>query len=133
MQFAADLASDTKRFVKKAIAPQTERLTALEARVQQLESRPADVSYAGIYDAAKAYDQGVLVTRDGGLWLAIKATWGETPGRLRRLEIDRQIGPRPAGVMMLNDWLQLTPDNAAAVFDYLQREAWKTPSRGSTS
>ncbi|HEY0876470.1 MAG TPA: hypothetical protein VGD94_23555 [Vicinamibacterales bacterium] len=80
VRFAEDLAATTFAFVKKALAPRDERLTALEQRVQQLEQRPA-VAYSGTYDATKAYHEGALVTRNGGLWLATMASTGETPGR----------------------------------------------------
>ena len=38
------------------------------------------VAWAGIWEPNKTYDEGSLVTRSGGLWLALKDT-GNAPGK----------------------------------------------------
>ena len=54
-----------------------EKIAALEARVAQLESRPIS-KWCGTW-APKGYSEGNLVTRSGGLWLAMRDT-SDTPG-----------------------------------------------------
>ena len=57
------------------------QIDALEKRIVELEARPVSgVQYGGIYDDKKAYTSGQLVTRSGGLWLALSGSTGERPG-----------------------------------------------------
>ena len=65
--------ANTVKAVKK-------RPDALEARVKQLERQPPSPHYAGTYEQEKAYNCGALVTRSGGLWLALQDTT-QMPGR----------------------------------------------------
>jgi hypothetical protein len=50
----------------------------LIARIEQLESRPM-VKYHGVYCDDTVYREGSLVTRQGGLWCALRQT-RDTPG-----------------------------------------------------
>lgn len=71
--------------VKLAVAPLKARIAALEAkadgtgardydaRIKALEDRPA-LRYGGVYESGVTYREGTLVTRSGGLWLALKDT-----------------------------------------------------------
>ena len=65
--------------LKRALGPRDSRLAALEKRVAELESKKLP-TYAGAHKAGETYAQGSLVTRVGGLWLAI-AESDETPGQ----------------------------------------------------
>jgi hypothetical protein len=56
------------------------RSAALEARVAQLEQQPPSPHYQGVFQEEKAYARGSLVTKAGGLWLALEHTT-HTPGR----------------------------------------------------
>ncbi len=56
------------------------RIDTLEHRIGALEARPAaGVEYGGTHEVGKAYISGVLVTKQGGLWLALRPTT-QTPG-----------------------------------------------------
>jgi hypothetical protein len=57
--------------IGKAIAP-------LSARITAIESRPM-VKYHGIHREDAAYEEGSLVTRQGGMWCATRTT-RDTPG-----------------------------------------------------
>jgi hypothetical protein len=51
------------------------RLDECERRLDVLEQRPVvGVQYAGVFEDGKAYARGDLVTRRGGLWLALQHT-----------------------------------------------------------
>lgn len=65
-----------QEYTAKAIQAAT---SPLLARVAALEARPG-VEYAGVYDAAKTYAEGQLVTRSGGLWLALRTSTNLLPG-----------------------------------------------------
>lgn len=54
-------------------------IAQLAARVKALEARPA-LKYMGVFDAAAPYEAGHLVTKGGGMWIALKASTGATPG-----------------------------------------------------
>ncbi len=54
------------------------RLRALEAKVLELEQRPA-LKYVGVHERGAHYPEGRLVTRSGSLWLSTTET-DETPG-----------------------------------------------------
>lgn len=43
-------------------------MTALEARVAELEARPPGVAYKGVWDSSEVYQRGHFVTRAGSLW-----------------------------------------------------------------
>jgi hypothetical protein len=64
--------------------PLLAKLGALDKRLREVEARPAGgsagVQWAGTYDPAKSYTAGSLITRQGGLWLALRDTAAETPG-----------------------------------------------------
>jgi hypothetical protein len=53
--------------IKTAVGP-------LVQRIVQLEQQPPSPRYEGIFEQGKAYARGSLVTRSGGLWLAVDHT-----------------------------------------------------------
>jgi hypothetical protein len=65
----------------KVLRKQRDTITALEARIAQLEARPPGVEYDGLYENGKAYTKGVLVSRKGGLWLSLKDENAWAPGQ----------------------------------------------------
>jgi hypothetical protein len=58
--------------IKAAVAP-------LKARIADLETRTVGPEYKGTFEIGHAYSRGSLVTRGGGLWLALSDTT-LTPG-----------------------------------------------------
>lgn len=52
---------------------QCETIKALERRIHQLEAQPT-VKYLGVYQQDKAYGVGNMVTAQGGIWHANRAT-----------------------------------------------------------
>ncbi|TGQ35334.1 hypothetical protein [Mesorhizobium sp. M4B.F.Ca.ET.214.01.1.1] len=57
-----------------------ERCKALEARVAELESKPA-VEYKGVWQAGETYKRGHLCTHDGSMWHAEIGSQGLLPGQ----------------------------------------------------
>jgi hypothetical protein len=74
LEFIRSIAADTRDHVKAVLAPRDERIAALEARIAALEERPTGVKWAGVYEPGSNYSSGDLVTRRGGLWVALKHT-----------------------------------------------------------
>ena len=70
------------------------QVSALEARTKRLEQQPPSPHYAGTYEQDKAYGRGALVTRSGGLWLALEDTT-ETPSRSERWKLVVKSGESP--------------------------------------
>jgi hypothetical protein len=64
-----------KKYVAQQIADAT---TPLVERIKALEAQPLP-KYCGVYQAGSDYVAGSLVTRSGGLWLALEDT-NTTPG-----------------------------------------------------
>jgi hypothetical protein len=63
-----------------AFKAQRAREKTLEARIADLEARPAGgVEYAGTFKDGTIYQPGQLVTRGGSLWLCLRQTM-VTPG-----------------------------------------------------
>lgn len=60
--------------VRAATAPILARCAALETRCSTLETRAPSPEYQGVYKAGTSYARGSLVTRNGGLWLALADT-----------------------------------------------------------
>jgi hypothetical protein len=56
------------------------RFEALEKRLEELEQRPPTPEYCGTHQPGQKYHRGSLVTKGGGLWLAVDDTLLE-PGR----------------------------------------------------
>ena len=56
------------------------QVSALQARIEQLEQQPPSPHYAGTFEWGKSYTRGSLTTRSGGLWLALENTT-QVPGR----------------------------------------------------
>lgn len=57
------------------------RIKALEARIRELENRPAALKYAGIFDPRRTYEKDEACTDNGSLWIARRSTkLGEKPG-----------------------------------------------------
>jgi hypothetical protein len=53
----------------KAVTTRSDRaITALEARVAELEARPTGVAYKGVWDSSEVYERGHFVTRAGSIW-----------------------------------------------------------------
>jgi hypothetical protein len=66
--------------IKTAIVPLDTRMSELELRLARVENRKGVAAhYEGIHDADCSYSIGSLVTKRGGLWLALRDT-SETPG-----------------------------------------------------
>ena len=60
-----------------------DKVLQLATRIKELEARAPgapSVKYAGIYNPHTRYSEGQLVTRSGGLWLAVRDSISETPG-----------------------------------------------------
>ncbi len=58
----------------------TKAINAATKRIAALEATPATgVGYGGTHETSKAYSRGVLVTRQGSLWLSLRDTTS-TPG-----------------------------------------------------
>jgi hypothetical protein len=51
----------------------------VDARLKALESRPA-VTYEGVWDVARTYGVGMMVTHSGGIWHAKTANVSRRPG-----------------------------------------------------
>jgi len=60
--------------IKAATAPIVKRLEAAEAKIVALDTKHIAPVYEGVYEHDKTYRRGSLVTRNGGLWLAISET-----------------------------------------------------------
>lgn len=69
--------------IAKGIAPvireQIDRITALEARLAEEEAKA--LRYGGIFSRGVTYTPSTIVTANGSLWLAIRETVGEKPGK----------------------------------------------------
>jgi len=61
--------------------PLSARITALEGKVAELEARPAGIVYEGTWTEERAYDKGVMVTRDGSVWHSNVSGNRSTPGQ----------------------------------------------------
>jgi hypothetical protein len=69
-----------KQTVARSEQALSERLTDLELRIAKVENRKGvSVTYEGTYEHERSYGVGSLVTRRGGLWLALRDT-SEVPG-----------------------------------------------------
>jgi hypothetical protein len=67
-------------FAKVVFAPFLTRLAAVEQKLVELDARAlGGPFYAGTFQQGESYKRGALVTRNGGLWLALRDT-RETPG-----------------------------------------------------
>jgi hypothetical protein len=75
---AAVLVGLVEQAIRQALDPVAARVKTLTADVAALKSQPLP-KYAGVYVSGESYVAGSLVTRGGGLWLALSDT-GETPG-----------------------------------------------------
>jgi hypothetical protein len=64
-------------FVKEQFQQQ---LAPLLRRLDAIEQQPPSPHYQGVFQEEKAYPRGSLVTKAGGLWLALDNTT-QTPGR----------------------------------------------------
>src|SRR6476646_4202869 len=80
------IADVVAKAIKKATEPLHARIALLEGRetqtnkrLEELETRPAGVEYAGVFENGKAYAPCRLVTKNGGLWLSLKETM-QAPG-----------------------------------------------------
>jgi hypothetical protein len=71
-----------------------EQVVPILRRLDALEQQPPSPRYAGTYEQQKRYGRGALVTRSGGLWLAIEDTT-ETPGRSDRWKLIVKSGECP--------------------------------------
>ena len=65
-EFGFELAREIKNYVRRAVAP-------LEKRIGELEARP-ELKYCGVWVAGKTYQENMLVTHSGSLWIAKKTT-----------------------------------------------------------
>ncbi|MCC7179029.1 MAG: hypothetical protein IT177_11625 [Acidobacteria bacterium] len=60
--------------LEQVTAPLFERIQTLEAHVRALKAAPPAPRWLGVHRAANEYVPGDLVTAQGGLWLACRAT-----------------------------------------------------------
>jgi len=68
------LASVIAAAVKAATAPLAAKIAALEAKQKAIEQQGIAVEYRGVFQPGTTYARGQLVTRSGGLWLALAET-----------------------------------------------------------
>ena len=69
----------------------------LEARIKELEGRPANLQYRGVWDYARDYQKGDGVTFDGSIWVALRPTRqrpGDTGARQRDWQVAVKRGAR---------------------------------------
>lgn len=59
--------------VKNVLGIRDSRITALEARIAQLEARP-ELKYFGTHEPGKLYFRGSAVTHKGNIWIALSDT-----------------------------------------------------------
>jgi hypothetical protein len=82
---AQNLVDLIERAIRDATSPFALRLNSSEAEIATLKNEVAVLKsqplpkYCGIHGPGGSYVSGSLVTRNGGLWLAMKDT-AETPG-----------------------------------------------------
>jgi len=71
VQFAADIATDTRQFVERKIRDAS---APLEKRIAELESRPPGLKYQGVWRAEVQYAPGDVISHSGSMWIAMAAT-----------------------------------------------------------
>jgi len=74
-------------FVREQLAPILKRLDAIE-------QQPPSPHYAGTFTSEKSYARGSLVTKAGGLWLALQTTT-QVPGRSDQWKLVVKSGEVP--------------------------------------
>jgi hypothetical protein len=80
LDFARGLASDTKSFVARMLAPRDARLDAIETRLAELEQRPT-TEYKGVWTRDRAYQRGDFATHGGSIWHSNCHGNHSTPGQ----------------------------------------------------
>ena len=65
--------------VKWALGSSRAKIDRLEARVAELEAKPA-LKYVGIFEEKQTYSPGEFVTCNGSVWYCRSATAGGRPG-----------------------------------------------------
>lgn len=65
------IAEGIKRGIAAAIAPRDEQIAALQARIRELEARPA-LHDRGLWTRGVPYAEGDVVTADGSAWVCTK-------------------------------------------------------------
>jgi hypothetical protein len=68
-----------RTFLEILLDQSRERFQELEAKIAELEARPAGVSYQGTWDATKVYGRDQAITWGGSLWIAKSASIGKKP------------------------------------------------------
>ena len=79
-----------------------EAIKDLQAKVGDLEQRLRDAEnmgmrFEGVHQRDKAYGRGAAVVRQGGLWIALRATCG-TPGGPNEVDRDWQLAVKRGSV-----------------------------------
>jgi len=87
---ADDLVKAVTGYIARAVAP-------LQARIKELEGRPAGMSYRGVYRDGEAYHIADWCTHNGSLWYCHAPT-KETPGQSQawQLAVKRGANGRDA-------------------------------------
>jgi hypothetical protein len=62
------------------VASLAAKITTLEAKIAELEQRPAAISYKGVWNAGTRYSVGDATTDHGGIWIAKAASVSRRPG-----------------------------------------------------
>jgi hypothetical protein len=80
-RFVGEVAEElSRKNIKNAILTLAGEVVALRRRVKELESRPAALSYQGVWSAATEYNKGAAVTHDGSIFIATIQSKGVRPG-----------------------------------------------------
>ena len=79
VMIAKSLAPVVRDHIKAATDPLRARLDDLERELAQAKSAGPSVVYAGVHQSGRRYASGELVSKAGGLWLALQET-SDTPG-----------------------------------------------------
>jgi hypothetical protein len=71
-----------------------EQLAPILKRLDDIEQQPPSPHYAGTFTPEKSYASGSLVTKAGGLWLALQTTT-QVPGRSDQWKLVVKSGEAP--------------------------------------
>lgn len=66
--------TETEKLADVIVAAVRAAVAPFEARIKELETRPPSPEYRGTFKDGDSYKRGALVTRNGGMWLALADT-----------------------------------------------------------